>query len=89
MVNLRREMQVRGLKPAFGPMAKTRNKRMLLKAVEDEDKAIMETFQVGDCALRNNFKACFCYEDAHVRSPWMLASFISAFDRERQSAAYR
>lgn len=43
---MKQEMGVRGLKPVFGPMSTARNKRLLLKAVEDEDKTTADAFQV-------------------------------------------
>lgn len=46
MVNVEKEIKARGLKPAFGPMSTVRNKRLLLKTVEDEDETTMKTFQV-------------------------------------------
>lgn len=47
MVDLPREMSVRGLKPASGPLARMRNKRLLLKAIKDEDSTITDAFRVG------------------------------------------
>lgn len=46
MVNLEREIKARGLKAAFGPMTTMRNKRLLLKAVEEEGREVIEIFQV-------------------------------------------
>lgn len=46
MIDLEQELKVRGLKPAFGPMTTLRNRRQLLKAVVDEDKAVIEAFEV-------------------------------------------
>lgn len=46
MVNLEQEIKARCLKPAFGPMSTIRNKRILTKAIEDEDKTTTETFRV-------------------------------------------
>lgn len=47
MVNLEEEIKARGLKPSFGPMSESRDKKLLLKAVTDEDKAGEEAFQVS------------------------------------------
>ena len=46
MVDLNKEIKARGRKPAFGPMSATRNRRLLSKAIEDEDTEITEAFQV-------------------------------------------
>lgn len=46
MVEVEKEIKLRGRKPAFGPMSATRNKRILAQAVEDEDKAAANAFQV-------------------------------------------
>lgn len=46
MVDLVQEIKARGRKPAFGPMSAMRNKRILAQAVEDEDRATAEVFQV-------------------------------------------
>lgn len=49
MVDLAQEIKARGRKPAFGPMSAMRNKRILAQAVEDEDRATVEVFQVLGC----------------------------------------
>lgn len=46
MVDLSKEIKVRGRKPAFGPMSATRNRRLLSKALEDEETETAEAFQV-------------------------------------------
>ena len=46
LVDLDQELNARGIRPAFGPMSRVRNKRLLLKAVEEEDRLTEETFQV-------------------------------------------
>lgn len=46
MVDPDQELKIRGLKPAFGPMAMVRNRRQLLKVVEKEDADVLEAFQV-------------------------------------------
>lgn len=46
MVDLEQEIKVRGRKSAFGPMSSARNRRILAQAIEDEDKATVESFQV-------------------------------------------
>lgn len=46
LVDVKQEIGARGLKPVFGPMSTARNKRLLLKGVEDEDKITADMFQV-------------------------------------------
>lgn len=46
MVDVEKEIKLRGRRPAFGPMSSTRNRRILAQAVEDEDKAAADAFQV-------------------------------------------
>eukprot|EP00903_Cladosiphon_okamuranus_P007871 g7608.t1 len=53
MVDLEQELKLRGRKPAFGPMSSKRNKRILAQAVEDEDKATNEAFQVARARVDN------------------------------------
>ena len=45
IVDLELEVKRRGIKPAFGPMARFRNKRLLLKAVEEDDRITEDKFQ--------------------------------------------
>lgn len=51
MVDVEKELKLRELKPAFGPMSRLRNRRQLHSAVEAEDKVILEAFQVQSKSL--------------------------------------
>ncbi|CAM9250827.1 unnamed protein product [Sphacelaria rigidula] len=47
MVDVEKELKLRELKPAFGPMSGLRNRRQLHSAVETEDEVILEAFQTA------------------------------------------
>lgn len=61
MVDLPQEMKARGLRPAFGPLATMRNKRILLKAIREEDEDTLETFRVRQSGL----SALLCLAISH------------------------
>lgn len=52
MVDVEKELKLRELKPAFGPMSGLRNRRQLHSAVETEDEVILEAFQVYKSIFR-------------------------------------